>query len=170
MNYHVRWHTQTRTSILCLTGWSTWGVWGECSVTSCNTKGISHRFRRCNSNTCPGPQTNQKECRNVCGKYLKAGSGQFYIFRNDGNRYLLLKNTTSALRYYSLCFINVSITFIIHYALSLIMEWLTWGSWSNCSVSCGVGSKKRIRRCNGKNCNGATGKMLACGLSEHGVR
>ena len=37
--------------------------------------------------------------------------------------------------------------------------WLDWGAWSQCSLSCGRGEKRRLREC-------STGILLDCGVNS----
>ena len=54
-------------------------------------------------------------------------------------------------------------------------KWGKWGKWSECSVTCGGGSRKRSRKCNkpkpkggGKKCEGDKQEVEECNTDSCG--
>ena len=43
----------------------------------------------------------------------------------------------------------------------IITDWSEWSAWS-CSVTCGSGTQRRTRRCNGGNCFGPSEQTEPC--------
>ncbi|KAI8492290.1 hypothetical protein Bbelb_301870 [Branchiostoma belcheri] len=102
-------------------GWSNWGPWFDCSVTC----GVGSRSR---SRTCtnPVPSNGGADC---------VGSGQETEQCNTGVT----------------CPVDSS--------------WSNWGPWSDCSVTCGVGTRTRDRTCTGTggaNCVGLAQETQQC--------
>ena len=56
----------------------------------------------------------------------------------------------------SLILVEYKASFVVH------TVWNAWGAWSQCSVSCGMGSHNRLRTCNGQNCTGYAEEILTC--------
>ncbi|KAL3870731.1 hypothetical protein ACJMK2_038775 [Sinanodonta woodiana] len=108
--------------------WTAWGSWSSCSST-CG-KGTQNRVRTC---TNPAPSDGGNYCDGVGLEYNECQI--------------------------SSCTVNGS--------------WTAWGSWSNCSSTCGKGSKNRVRTCtnpapsNGGNyCNGVWMEINECQISS----
>merc|ERR1719369_2079528 len=46
-------------------------------------------------------------------------------------------------------------------------SWTTWSDWSKCTVTCGGGAQRRVRKCRGSgNCDGSQVEERDCNLNE----
>ena len=61
---------------------------------------------------------------------------------------------------------------LINYIAAVASKWQEWGQWSECSVSCGQGSKLRARTCSGalfggnQNCPGHSTESGVCDITK----
>ncbi|XP_065673062.1 A disintegrin and metalloproteinase with thrombospondin motifs adt-1-like [Hydra vulgaris] len=144
--------------------WSDWGTWSNCTVT-CGI-GIMNRTRMRFSiiDICVGNTTDKIDCysNQTCTDWgswsnctVTCGVGIMNRARMClGTFDLCGGNTTDIAE----CFNNQSCT------ANTISYWSDWSIWSNCSVSCGGGTKSRTRICLDpfKSCVGNTTDITDC--------
>ena len=66
--------------------------------------------------------------------------------------------------------VSYVIRFLTHYNTSILSVdgmWGEWGTWSDCTVTCGGGTRVRTRECTGpehggNECEGETSEQSAC--------
>ncbi|EFO82211.1 CRE-ADT-2 protein [Caenorhabditis remanei] len=159
--------------------WGTWGGWSTCSTScgpgtlvrqrTCNRvsflsfaplfknyvisqepcDGSAHERRSCNVATCQNDGiwslwNEWSDCSRVCGKGLRSRSRSCF-----GSGCMGASSEQQ--------FCNEQAC-----ATSNANDWGTWSGWSQCSVSCGAGVKRRTRTCRTGNCPGNYKESAIC--------
>ena len=139
--------------------WQDWGQWSQCSV-SCG-QGSQLRARACSgalfggNDQCSGDSTDARdckisECEGIVMPFIIPCLSPILIIRSS-----------------ALCFL-----FFLNILAAVNAEWQEWGQWSECSASCGQGSKHRARACSGaffggdQNCPGYSTEAGVCKIAE----
>jgi len=169
-----------------LTGqWASWSSWGQCSTTCgpgtqlrervCQKEpcdGAGQERMACNLGECSGSAAQQwsdwgqwSECSRLCGKGVRSRSRSCKIpnacvglsieqgFCNEQPCSAVLPLSPRPAN-------NISSPTPPRGSSG---EWSSWSAWSACSVSCGVGVKRRVRNCNGgQSCPGDSRETAIC--------
>lgn len=163
-------------------GWSSWGAWGPCSVT-CGQTGVRSQFRNCSNpepafggKNCGGENTTAEdcglpscppsmwsmwsewsECPATCGTHQQIRTRNCSDPQPQNGKLACpgFGNETKNCESVGSCPVDG--------------EWSQWGPWEQCSLSCGSGTRNRIRTCTapapafgGKICNGTTSSSEIC--------
>ncbi|XP_065671429.1 uncharacterized protein LOC100203937 isoform X14 [Hydra vulgaris] len=137
------------------TGWSDWGNWSYCSVT-CGV-GIMNRTRMClgTIDLCVGNTTDIIDCSSnqTCAAISKSSWSDWGSWSNCTVTcgVGIMNRTRVCLGAIDLCVGNINdITYCSSNqtcTANTLSYWSDWSIWSNCSVSCGGGTKNRTRMC-----------------------
>ena len=99
--------------------WQEWDSWSQCSST-CGP-GSKIRARACSGNQCPGNATEIEDCISA-----ECPGSPLGTIKNWSNVCSIIRSNVFA---------------------AIPAEWESWGQWSQCSTSCGNGSRVRGRGC-----------------------
>jgi len=76
----------------------------------------------------------------------------------------------------SKCVLSLLLSVTSYSSVSIVVpaEWSAWSAWSDCSVTCGLGERVRVRMCgedaeefvDESNCQGKPEQMQSCYMSE----
>lgn len=142
--------------------WGTWGSWSTCSTScgpgtlvrqrTCNREpcdGSAHERRSCNVATCQNDGVwslwnEWSDCSRVCGKGLRSRSRSCF-----GSGCMGASSEQQFCNEHACATSNAN-------------DWGTWSAWSQCSVSCGAGVKRRTRTCRTGNCPGNYKESAIC--------
>ena len=142
--------------------WSTWGSWSSCTKT-CG-RGRSDRYRTCSEgSTCPGDQSEARWCNsNTCpGHHINCA---VRLIRKDFRQNIIIKWLVNGLVVVSYYLDFNDINPISYWKqLKDVATWSAWGSWSQCTKTCGRGRSDRYRSCSGgSTCQGERGEAKWC--------
>ena len=162
-------------------GWGEWSNWTVCTKTCSN--GTKSRYRNCNNplpqyggNQCSGPSSQSKECSQQpcpvvgewtewsnwtdCSKTCDVGQKTRTRSCKNPNR----RSFESARD--NVCTGNETDMRVCYQGPCRTQSgWNAWSSWSQCSVSCGLGKQERFRNCNkneGDFCLGSEMQVKSC--------
>ncbi|XP_053388061.1 A disintegrin and metalloproteinase with thrombospondin motifs adt-1-like isoform X2 [Mercenaria mercenaria] len=160
--------------------WASWGHWGHCSVT-CGD-GTKGRNRTCTNpspsgggKTCAGSSASTTACSSkacpVDGHWASWGHwGHCSVTCGDGTkaRNRTCTNPSPSGGGKTCAGSSATTTTCSPKACPVDGHWNHWQAWGSCSVTCGAGTKTRVRSCSrvlygGKPCSGSSSKSASCG-------
>ncbi|CAK8691082.1 unnamed protein product [Clavelina lepadiformis] len=164
-------------------GWSRWGPWLPCSA-SCGDS-VQIRLRHCNNPTpsgdgvkCFGRDTESRQCDArpcpVNGDWSGWGAWAVCSVSCGGGRRSRIRTCSNPVPQFGgrLCGgSNMQVENCHTQACSVDGNWAGWGTWHDCSQSCGGGQTNRYRSCTdpppkfgGRFCPGSDSELRPCGL------
>ncbi|XP_064650190.1 hemicentin-1-like isoform X2 [Lineus longissimus] len=165
--------------------WGTWSQWGGCSVT-CG-QGTQERHRRCDSpqaqhggRKCPGSELERRTCtvRNCetdgnWGQWQQWSSCTFSCGGGTRQRVRLCNSPPPSINGRFCPGEDLQKDYCNSEDCPVHGNWAAWGSWGECSATCGGGSRKRFRTCSdpsamngGRTCAGEALSTEQCSPDE----
>nr|XP_018668081.2 hemicentin-1 [Ciona intestinalis] len=169
-------------------GWSVWAPWEECSV-SCG-QGTRSRSRGCNNPpaqyggtpcsgldnerlTCVAPPCAVNGAWSIWGPWLPCTST---CGHGSQMRHRSCNNPSPSGGGFDCFGLDSSSRLCALQPCPVDGQWSPWGSWDVCSVSCGGGSRNRIRTCSepyplngGRPCSGSSSQLDHCNVDPCSV-
>nr|NP_001027687.1 sp4 protein precursor [Ciona intestinalis]CAD24309.1 putative coagulation serine protease [Ciona intestinalis] len=161
------------TGVQCPT-WSAWSVYGVCSVT-CGG-GTQESTRTCNNHgqvgvTCDGRDTRSQACNpQACPSWSGYGSWSGCSETCGDGTKTRTRTCNNGQIGDNGCSPAAAATDSMACSVRNCPQWSSWGSWGQCSLTCGSGTRTAVRQCNtfgatGASCGaGATSKSEPCNL------
>ncbi|XP_045179368.2 semaphorin-5A-like [Mercenaria mercenaria] len=161
--------------------WADWSAWSSCDVTCDN--GTQSRYRTCTDPApahgglnCTGIDNEIRMCeRQLCpvhggwAEWLKWEACSVSCDIGIQRRHRTCSNPAPE-RFGDHCYGDTMDDRLCFPGPCANGGWSSWGTWSNCTVACGGGTKTRSRTCTnprpseqGKNCEGDPIQVTACG-------
>uniref|UniRef100_A0A1I7X4G4 Peptidase M12B domain-containing protein n=1 Tax=Heterorhabditis bacteriophora TaxID=37862 RepID=A0A1I7X4G4_HETBA len=154
--------------------WGTWSLWTSCTVT-CGG-GYRKRSRSCSvKGRCDGPETETEQCASETCPVLPNTGGNSWTTWTEWNICSVTCGRGSQARYRKCVGCSGSGCLGAGSEQEFCNEkpchaksgdWAMWSAWSQCSVSCGAGVKRRTRYCRTGNCPGNYKESVICNDRE----
>ncbi|XP_063420752.1 endoprotease bli-4-like [Mytilus trossulus] len=146
--------------------WSGWSIWSQCTVT-CG-QGTQRRKRQCNdqinARSCIGENSQISSCNTECLREIQTANATNEcpsMVRERCVEQCSTDSDCSGRRKNKCCFNGCGHTCEISTTF-----WNEWSTWSQCTVTCGQGTKMRRRRCYPSHCTGEISETLHCYREE----
>lgn len=158
--------------------WLTWSEWSDCS-SSCQNPGIQYRTRsqtpvQGSGLNCNGSSIETKVCLNECKCELSEWEQWSPCSKSCGGG--LISRKRKVISNNGSCNSTVETQICNPECCPIEGRWSSWNQWSECSVSCNSGLRKRIRNCNsprpdcnGAPCNGSDFDVEVCNTQPCGM-
>ncbi|XP_033759595.1 A disintegrin and metalloproteinase with thrombospondin motifs adt-1-like [Pecten maximus] len=169
--------------------WSAWNSWNTCSVTCAS--GVQHRSRTCTNPPaqygglpCSGSTNDSQVCTlppcPIDGAWSSWSAWGSCTVTCGGGTATRGRSCTNPTPQYggAQCSGNVTDTMDCNTAVCIIDgDWAEWNPWGTCTISCGNGTRSRIRSCSdplplngGLQCPGASSDFSECNTQDCPVR